>query len=869
MWRESEDAAVSNALPQFVVDDLARSGIPPELAAAAGIRPLEPTDYAGILGFELPDMPPGYGVPYCCPDTGEPMKTRDGREFIRVRLERPVCIDGSDAKYLSPKNAGNHAYIPPTAHEAALHGEPVAITEGEKKALCATINGIATIGLVGAFGFTDGKTKDLIADLQPYINAGRDVTFVLDSDAAVNHDLALAAHRLSECARLRGCTLSVTVLPPHFEGGGEDRRTVKVGMDDLVMRDGVGRLREVLAAASPINGSVDDVYVDWLTEYARLCNAAGVAPSYLAREILAKGYFDKTHGATRRRILAHLDETFPELVQAIDARVHERLDVEFTDTPAPAHGGENLAARAYVNVHGCADRLRIDSIQADVVWCFNPGSKHCSRPYPRRLVELAPRVPAGAQNGQLGGRPAAPSVTDITNAFLAQPQFFKDNTCLLRVLRGQWYEYDARCYRKIREDDVSSMVMHFMRQHPVFSDRATTKTLNDVMNQLKARDAAGLPSDLQPPVWLAAAGPTPANDWLVCANKAVNIAGMIRMHNGEHVPDTDIAVNPTPRLFSTTAIEYNFDPDASCPKFEQFLMDILPDPDVREAVQMMVGLCLVPDTTYNVFFFLVGPAGTGKSTFLHILLALVGKDNVCHLPFTRFSEKFSVGLLTEHLVNLIGEGDTELPRHIGLGRVEGVLKDITDGGMLPVERKFHEPGMARATARCVAAANALPTFYDRSDAIWDRLCVIPFEVRKRGADDENRRLRHEIVAEELPGIFNWAVEGLAKLRRLHRFPETARGKELKEAHRAACDHEREFLEDTCVEDPSAPPLGTQALYTEYRSWMGARGYHHVGEAKFVTHVQRVFPGAVRRRARDDAGKQFRAWVGIRRREDVE
>ena len=36
-------------------------------------------------------------------------------------------------------------------------------------------------------------------------------------------------------------------------------------------------------------------------------------------------------------------------------------------------------------------------------------------------------------------------------------------------------------------------------------------------------------------------------------------------------------------------------------------------------------------------------------------------------------DKFSVGLLTENLVNVIGEGDTELPRDIGLGRVAAEL----------------------------------------------------------------------------------------------------------------------------------------------------------------------------------------------------
>jgi len=863
------DIHAGGALPDWAIADLARSGIKPEAAHAAGIQGIAPGDYEKLLGFTLPGMPSGYVIPFLDPTTGKPLLGKDGRAFVRVRLEHPFRVGDSDAKYLTPKDAGNRAYIPKAAHEAAIQGAPILVTEGEKKALAATLNGIPTIGLVGVFGYSDGGTRDLLADLHPYIGAGRDVTFVLDNDAYANHDIALAAHRFSKCARLRGCTLKVLVLPPRFDPAPDSARVVKVGLDDLLVAEGPDSVRVLLETGAPVDGTVEEIYVNWLGQYVRACAAANVSPEVMANEVVRKGFYDKTTDAARRRILGDAASVLPELVLAIDTRVRERCATEFKDVPTPEHGGENLAAGRSVRVPGSVDLQRIDAIQEDIVWCRGAGTELCSRPYPSRLLELARPGGAGAVNGAAGGRPPGPTATEMCNAFLAQPRFTRTGVCLLRFYRGRWFHYDGRHYGAIQEGDVLGMVMQFLRQHPLFSDRATTKTQTDMMNQLRAHDAAGVPSHVELPVWLDAEEPKPARDLIVLGNKIVNIANMVRAFQGERVADDKIAIDLTPGLFTTIAVDYDFDPDAKCPKFEMYLKQILPDLEAREAVQMLMGLCLVPDTSYNAFFVLYGPGGTGKSTFLHVLLALVGKENVCHVPFTKFTDKFSVGMLTEHLVNLIGEGDTELPRDVGLGRVEGVLKDVTDGGILPVERKFREPGKARATARCVAATNSLPTFYDRSSAIWDRLRIIPFEVVMRGTDGENRNLRHEIVAEELPGIFNWAVQGLAKLRRMKRFPETARGRVLKSEHRANCDHEREFLTDNYVAAAAAAPIPRQTLYTEYRNWMSARNYHPVGEGKFAQHVQRVFPEVSVSRQRTADGAQPRCWTGICRQKGVE
>lgn len=376
--------------PAWMVDDLARSGISREEAAVLGIRHASPCEIAEVLGFRPPGDSDGYLIPFRDPATGQPLRTRDGsRDFVRVRLHHPAPMPDGPAKYLSPKGAGNRAYVLPEVRVAASAGETIYVTEGEKKALAATGVGIPTIGLTGVWAFTDGETKDLIDDLAPHVASGRAVTFVVDSDAAVNHGIAAAAHRLNQCAANRGCELRVLVLPPHFEGSKEARHPVKAGLDDAIVRDGAEHVRALLATAERIEGNVDDIYVRWLLRFVRACAAEGIRAGLLVDDMVRKGYFDGTAGSVRRRIHDGLAEVFPALNLALQRAVLARLDKEFRDVPPPAHGGKGLKVGKRVAAPGQVERLKIDALQAEIAWCFLPGSSHRSRPYPRNLLELA------------------------------------------------------------------------------------------------------------------------------------------------------------------------------------------------------------------------------------------------------------------------------------------------------------------------------------------------------------------------------------------------------------------------------------------------------------------------------------------------
>ena len=459
------------------------------------------------------------------------------------------------------------------------------------------------------------------------------------------------------------------------------------------------------------------------------------------------------------------------------------------------------------------------------------------------------RTLTSPDNGILGGRPPATKL--VADSFIAS----QGTPFPIKRHRGEWYCYDGAIYRPMTGDDLRGRIMaHLRNNRPEY---ATRNMVANVSENLQASDVAGVESRHPMPCWLPSG--ESAAGWMAMRNGLVNVVALARRIGGESVADADVTRPFTPRLLSTFALPYEFDTDADCPKWREYLAGVQPDERMREILQMLAGLTLVPDCSFEVFFILYGEGGCGKSVFLHVLENVVGPENVCTLPLSKFTEKHSTHLLTLHLLNIVGD----LPTNDGRGSlhaIEGILKDVSSGALLACEPKNVQSYKAHATARCIFATNSLPTFSDRTNGVWDRLRVVPFDVRFRGTDKQNPHLKEEIVAEELPGVFMWAVQGLAKLRALRQFPRGPRGEEIEARHRADCDHERQFLMDRYV-PRNGFFLDSQSVYLAYRSWCDENGYGKKNMANFTNDLRRVFSGVLEERRRVE-GRQVRGFLNL-------
>ena len=150
------------------------------------------------------------------PSTGIVIPYGDS-DYKRVRLDKPIVINGNEAKYLSPLGSKNKLYIPEPVHEILDDtSKTLFITEGEFKALKATQEGFSCIGLSGIWGFK--SNKNLLPEFKNIKLKQRIIIIVLDNDGSFNFSVLQGGTWLAiELAKL-GAIPKVLTLP-EIKGG--------------------------------------------------------------------------------------------------------------------------------------------------------------------------------------------------------------------------------------------------------------------------------------------------------------------------------------------------------------------------------------------------------------------------------------------------------------------------------------------------------------------------------------------------------------------------------------------------------------------------------------------------------------------------
>lgn len=267
----------------------------------------------------------------------------------------------------------------------------------------------------------------------------------------------------------------------------------------------------------------------------------------------------------------------------------------------------------------------------------------------------------------------------------------------------------------------------------------------------------------------------------------------------------------SPTYYSTILIKYDYDSTAKCEKWLSFIDDILLDEDLQKCIQEMMGYCLTTDTQYHVAFFLDGAGRNGKSTFMEILKNLVGQENVSNTSFHTLSSRFGLQNMENKLLNYDAEISADnLPN-------TNMFKAIVGGDSVEVERKFRDSYTTRFFCKLVYAANELPSIRDRSKGFFSRLIIIPFlnEFTK-----EKGNLDRKIIAKlskELPGILNWAIEGLKRVREQDGF--TVANKSIRRLDEYMKENSSllQFIDEECIVVKDAKTSSREFFirYTEF------------------------------------------------------
>lgn len=314
-----------------------------------------------------------------------------------------------------------------------------------------------------------------------------------------------------------------------------------------------------------------------------------------------------------------------------------------------------------------------------------------------------------------------------------------------------------------------------------------------------------------------------------------------------------------PRTFNLQALPFEFDPFAECPAWLQFLSDVLPQDQVP-LLQQWFGYAVCGDTSRQKILSLVGQPRSGKGTVARVLTELLGRDQVCAPTIGSLTGPFGLQPLLGRSLAIIGDARWTGVRDIGQA-VER-LKGISGEDTISVDRKNRTAWNGRLPTRFMIMSNDQPTFTDASAALAGRMLSI--ETRQSFVGREDLDLTDRLLA-ELPGILNWALDGLGGLNASGRFVVPASSAELSAELARTSSPVRAWVDAEVDLAPGHTELMGD-LYRAFKTWTEAEGFQHVTTKQGFAKQLRAALGpaaSVLPRARVDGGRRDVQVVGLR------
>lgn len=246
--------------------------------------------------------------------------------------------------------------------------------------------------------------------------------------------------------------------------------------------------------------------------------------------------------------------------------------------------------------------------------------------------------------------------------------------------------------------------------------------------------------------------------------------GMLQFNNVllDFTGDTVEEIKPSPDYYCNFRIPYDYIADAECPQFIEFLNDIFENDQERiDLIQEIMGACLLYDKCMQYLVIFLGNGSNGKSLLASVIKKMLGEKNVSAIALDKLSgDRFSKQNLDKKLLNISSETNPE--------KVYSTsdLKTLTGGDAVEVEKKFCDAYTTELYCKFILLANNMIQTADYSDGFYRRLMIIPFNKQyydlAAGEEPEEGKQYKDIylegkLSEELPGIFNFAMEGLLRL----------------------------------------------------------------------------------------------------------
>ena len=243
------------------------------------------------------------------------------------------------------------------------------------------------------------------------------------------------------------------------------------------------------------------------------------------------------------------------------------------------------------------------------------------------------------------------------------------------------------------------------------------------------------------------------------------LARLIPMTNGVLNAETRELLPHCPTFGHTHRLPYAYNALAlAMPKTREYL-DFSQDGDEKRVQCLrafLKALITGQASSYQRFLEVIGAGGTGKSTFVKLMEAMVGTENIATSSFDEITGRFSMADLKGKMLLVLPDCENfisskamaKIRQLSGQDRIRGEIKciqgalNIVFGGLLVLtaNEPFKNREATTASAESAISRRRATVYFDRKAAKIDRNLINVTEDHVSGT-----------LANELPALFNWAL----------------------------------------------------------------------------------------------------------------
>lgn len=324
-------------------------------------------------------------------------------------------------------------------------------------------------------------------------------------------------------------------------------------------------------------------------------------------------------------------------------------------------------------------------------------------------------------------------------------------------------------------------------------------------------------------------------DVLIREDTEPSSANYIAFKNGIYNIATDQLEDFNPGIVITNKIDYEYDPTAYSEITDRTLDKLAcNDETVRALLEEAIGYCFYRRNELRKCFILTGDKQNGKSTYLAMVEALLGRKNIASLDLKELGDRFKTAELVNKLANIgddIGDEFIANP---------AIFKKLVSGNPVNVERKGTNPFDFGNFAKFLFSANNIPRIKDKSGAVMSRLIIIPFDARFTVDDpDFDPYIKYKLIQEEpMQYLINVGIAGLKRVLANRRFTTSQRVQKELEEYEENNNPILLFFKEISFDDIINEP--TNAVYQQYHEFCLANTFTPMSKIEFSKQVKKRF-----------------------------